>query len=452
VELNSQQKNSRLVTKLRSASLLTSKRQITDLIASSAEKGKSLSKWPFAKKPAFLDFQESDPVFSFCMDEIRSSWEFKTLRDLVDLDTTVNQIAEIETAQKILGQHLAELGFEVTYQQPESVASGPLMIAELKGQSAECISLIGHVDTVLPPFANGNFEIDSQKKQVTGSGVIDNKGSLVVGLSGLRSFLSGLGGRKPKHTIRFVSSPNEEIGSTGWTHRFRELGESTKFALGLEPALDGGNIIAARRGNRWYDVLIKGREAHAGRSYGHHVNAAHDVALKIVELQKLNHYRKHMSVSVGHLEGGRGKHNVVCGSVHMKLDVRFATKKQREKLQKAIEKILMTSKQSSVCKSHHSKTQFEIVDDCPPFAMTYRSKKLAKKHARRISELENIPVKAMRSGGAGDINYFAEHSHIVLDGLGAKGFGMHSEYETIELDSIWSRAHALSRLLKDINS
>ncbi|NQZ02450.1 MAG: M20/M25/M40 family metallo-hydrolase, partial [Bdellovibrionales bacterium] len=389
--------------------------------------------------------------FSYCMVEIQACWGFKTLRDLVQLDTTSGKMAEIEAAQKILGHNLQELGFSVQYRQPESGIGGPLLVAELAGQSAECISLIGHVDTVLPPFAKGNFQIDPDKRQVRGSGVIDNKGSLIVGLSGLRSFLSGLGGRKPSYTLRVVSSPNEEVGSTGWTGQFRELGQSTKFALGLEPALEGGHIIAARRGNRWYDVQIKGREAHAGRSYGHHVNAAHDLAMKIVELQKLNNYRKHMSVSVGHVEGGRGKHNVVCGNVDMKLDVRFATKKQREKLQRAIEKILMTSKQSSVCKSHHSKTRFEIVDDCPPFAMTFQSKKLAKKHARRLSELEGKEIKALRSGGAGDINYFAEHSHIVLDGLGAKGFAMHSDYETIELESLWSRSHALSRLLKDIN-
>lgn len=432
--------------------MLTSKRQISDFIASSTEKGKGLGKWPFSRKPSSLDFSESNPHESYALEEIQSSWEFKTLKDLVQLDTSTHQVAEIERAQKIVAGHLEPLGFEVTFESPQAPLTGPLLIAELRGKSPECISLIGHVDTVLPPFANGNFAIDKLKKQVTGSGVIDNKGSLVVGLSGLRAFLSSLGGRKPRNTIRFVCSPNEEVGSTGWTGRFRELGESTKYALGLEPALDGGHIIAARRGNRWYDVQVEGREAHAGRSYGHHVNAAHDVALKIAELQKLNNYRKHMSVSVGHLEGGRGKHNVVCGHVKMKLDVRFATKKQREKLQKAIEKILLTSRQSSVCKAHSSKTRFEIVDDCPPFAMTFGSKRLAKKHARRVAELENQDVRALRSGGAGDINYFAEYSQIVLDGLGAKGFGMHSEFETIELDSIWSRSHALSQLLKDINS
>lgn len=120
-------------------------------------------------------------------------------------------------------------------------------------------------------------------------------------------------------------------------------------------------------------------------------------------------------------------------------------------MQRNIEKILMTSRQYSVDKKHHSKSRFEIVDDCPPFAMTFRSKLLARKHAKMISDLEGKEIKAIRSGGAGDINYFAEHSNIVLDGLGARGSSMHSEYETIELDSIWSRGHALNRLLKDIN-
>jgi len=53
--------------------------------------------------------------------------------------------------------------------------------------------------------------------------------------------------------------------------------------------------------------------------------------------------------------------------------------------------------------------RFEIVDDCPPFAMTFRSKRLARKHAKLITELEGKEIKAIRSGGAGDINYFAEN-------------------------------------------
>ena len=61
---------------------------------------------------------------------------------------------------------------------------------------------------------------------------------------------------------------------------YRELAANTAIAFGLEPALDNGSIIHQRRGNRWYEINVEGREAHAGRSYGTHANAAHDLAAK----------------------------------------------------------------------------------------------------------------------------------------------------------------------------
>src|SRR5206468_1805465 len=138
--------------------------------------------------------------------------------------------------------------------------------------------------------------------------------------------------------------------------------------------------IHQRRGNRWYEIQVEGHEAHAGRSYGEHTNAAHDLAAKISALTKLTNYPKHMSVNVGRIEGGKDRFNIICGNASMKLDVRFATLEQREAMHNKIEKILSTPVETSVSGKLATKTSWQIVDDCPPFSLTSRARKVARSY------------------------------------------------------------------------
>ena len=59
---------------------------------------------------------------------------------------------------------------------------------------------------------------------------------------------------------------------------------------------------AAIAGTSWWC----GHEAHAG-AHGEHVNAAHELTLKIAKMHKLTDYRKEVSVNVGHIQGGKDK-------------------------------------------------------------------------------------------------------------------------------------------------
>ena len=178
--------------------------------------------------------------------------------------------------------------------------------------------------------------------------MIDNKGGLIVGLAALERFLRKFA--DTRYSLRVICSPNEEMGSVGFTEIFRELAPSSVVGFGLEPALDNGSVIHQRRGNRWYEIKVLGHEAHAGRSYGQHVNAAHDLAAKIVALSKLNDLPKHISVNIGHFEGGKDRFNIICGEARAKLDVRFATLESREAVHAKIERILQTPFEFSVDK------------------------------------------------------------------------------------------------------
>jgi len=373
--------------------------------------------------------------------------ELERLKEFTTINSATLEKAGVALIQDKVSAVLSDLGFVV-----RNTSGDPrfadLIVAERLGKQRKFITLVTHTDTVLSNFRP--FEVDLQSERAFGSGVIDNKGGVVVGLSALERFLTAF--PATEYSLRFVCSPNEEMGSIGFTEIFRGLAGDTVVAFGLEPALDNGAIIHQRRGNRWYQIDIEGREAHAGRSYGEHANAAHDLAAKITQLAKLNNHAKHMSVNVGHLNGGKDRYNIICGDAHAKLDVRFATLEQRETLHRKIEKILSSETEISPSGKFKTTTVWKIVDDCPPFSLTRHAKKLSRSYSALVSQLEGRKVHSHSAGGAGDVNYVSAPHNIVLDGLGPVGGEMHTKMEFVSTPTLETRAQALAGFLHHLQT
>lgn len=373
--------------------------------------------------------------------------ELERLKEFSGVNSATLEKAGVAELQDRVSGILQGLGFKIQSVRGEDRFAN-LVVAERPGKSRKFISLVTHTDTVLANFRP--FELDHSLERAFGSGVIDNKGGVVVGLSALERFLRQF--PETEYSLRWICSPNEEMGSIGFTEIFRELGADTVVAFGLEPALDNGSIIHQRRGNRWYQIEVEGREAHAGRSYGEHANAAHDLAAKIMALSRLTNYSKHMSVSVGHFGGGKDRYNIICGNAQAKLDVRFATIEQREYLHRKIEKILGQPLEISTCFKHKTSTTWQIADDCPPFSLTRRAKRLARSYAALVSQLEGQKVYSQPAGGAGDVNYLSAPHNVVLDGLGPVGGEMHTKHEFVSIPSLKTRAQALAGFLHHLQT
>ncbi len=374
----------------------------------------------------------------------------RLLKELVDVSSPTTEPTSVNHVQTILSRELQELGFEIELQANPDPAcrSGDLLVATLPGESSSHITFVSHSDTVLDIETTGRFTKTADGQRATGSGVIDNKGGLVVAIMGVKLYLGSLGARRPPLSLRFVISPNEEAGSLGFQDEFRRLSQDSVMVLGFEPALENGSIVESRRGNRWYQVHVKGQEAHAGRCRGEQINAAHDLAIKIAKLHKLNRPSKGVAVNVAQFEGGRDRFNVVCGFMSAKIDARFPSFKAREALHQKIEKTLLKAAVRSPITGLTSQTSYTIEDDCPPFSSTRESRRLLKLYLREVSEVEGRSVRAERAGGAGDVNYMSREGVVVFDGLGPIGGKMHTPDEFIQLSSLSSRATALFRFLR----
>ncbi len=368
--------------------------------------------------------------------------EVRLLEELCAIDSQSLNRQGVQRAQLWVADFLSKLGFEISML-PGDARFADLLVAERAGRSDQFISLVAHTDTVLRNW--GKLRFDSHSRAF-GSGVIDDKGGVVVGLTALQRLLSQ--DSRTAYSLRFICSPNEEVGSIGFTEKYRELAKDTAIALGLEPALDSGNIIHQRRGNRWYDIDIEGQEAHAGRSKGDHANAAHAMAEKIQALARLNEPDEDVNVNVGHVRAGRDLHNVICGHAHVKLDTRFPSAATRDRLHQDIDRILCTPGDARVCGHIPARVRYSIVDDCPPFSLTERSRELADFLAHSIGEIEGRSVLSQASGGAGDVNYLSTDTNLVLDGLGPVGGLMHTEREFLYVNTLSTRASALAQLLR----
>ena len=380
------------------------------------------------------------------------------LRELVDIDSLTTEADGVNRVQGVIARELRAMGFECVLTPNQTTASGDLLVGTLRGQDQKrFITFVSHADVVMGLDAVGPYRVLPDQLHARGPGVIDNKGGISVALEGLKQYLdelktTGGGTTLPKLSLRFVSSANEEAGSPGFQEILARFADDSALVLGFEPAVDNGSIIESRRGNRWYQIKIKGAEAHAGRCKGEELNAAHEAALKISKLAKLNDIKNGLSVNVGQMSGGRGRFNIVCGEIDMKLDTRFSSFESRDKLHRQIESILLTPSIRSHLTGEKTQTTYTIADDCPPFSATKASRALLKSYLKTVKQLERRSIIAVKAGGAGDVNYISAQNVIVLDGLGAIGGQMHTPEEFIYLPSLSTRAMALVSFLSRIDA
>lgn len=371
------------------------------------------------------------------------------LKQLVNLPSPTAIQNQVRATHAIVASELEALGFKINWQRDPSGKTDDLLIAEKPSPiRKKFVTFVSHIDTVLSveesgPYRESHSQVENQApiRLAHGAGIIDNKGGLVVLIESLREYLAL--NPIPVLGLRVVSSPDEECGSAAWHKIFQEIGAQSAAVLGFEPALEDGSIVTSRRGNRWYNINVQGIEAHAGRCHGEERNAAHDAARLIVSLvtgvETLKRRQgtalgKGLSLHVGHIEGGRDKHNIVCGSVRIKLDTRFSNFEERD----LVHRLVLDSIQEI------GNSSYEIVDDCPPFDREPRYALAVNQLLTALSESEGRSIQAVTAGGAGDVNHMSRPGLLVMDGLGPVGGRMHTVAEYIELESLGTRVITLA--------
>lgn len=222
------------------------------------------------------------------------------------------------------------------------------------------------------------------------------------------------------------------------------------LVLGFEPSLDDGSLIESRRGNRWYKIEVKGREAHAGRAHAHGVNAAHELVQKLDLLQKLTDYGRDTTVSIASIRTPNDRYNIVCGEAEAKIDSRFGDFDESKRVHGQIVQILEKSLVSSPEDGAKAETSFTVEDDCPPVSPKGEAKLLISDYLNIVQKLEKRTIRSSRSNGSADCNYMNREGLIIIDGLGPTGGGLHSPDEFLQIESLETRSQALAEFLEKL--
>jgi glutamate carboxypeptidase len=378
------------------------------------------------------------------------------LQELTLIDSGTENGLGVQSVQKVVERELKNLGLNPAYVSADSSSNAstgaldiaPILVASRAGQSGseKYVDLVTHADTAWVKSSDRfRFDADVEKTGLAfGPGIIDDKGGIVVALEGLKRFLKK---SKGGLSIRLICSPTEETGSQGFHKFFKSLSETSKMVLGFEPSLEDGSIIQSRRGNRWYHIHVHGKEGHAGRDHQHGVNAAHELAFKMVQLHQLTDYGRNLTVSVGQISGGT-KFNVICGEAEAKVDVRFSDLKTREEAHQKIEKIISGSSLAENADGQLPQASYEIADDCPSFGADRESSAYVAKYLELLEKVEGKSTQARQGGGSSDANYMSREGLVIIDGLGASGGKIHSPDEFIRLESLETRAECLAQFLE----
>lgn len=399
---------------------------------------------------SFADFR---PFLNF--DELSPEWLASVLTRWASINSYSYNLAGLEKMLAALEQDFSVLGGEIqriellpqTTMNPDGqTVARPLgralRIRKRPGAKRK-IFLCCHMDTVFPEDHEFQNCARIGENTLTGPGVADAKGGLLVMLTALSCFEKSPWADNLGWEV--LINPDEEIGSPGSAPLLVEAAKENNLGLVFEPCFPDGKLVGQRKGSGNFSVLIRGKAAHAGRDPHAGRNAINATAQFILELNSIHDPDRGITVNAGYIEGG-GPVNVVPDRAFCRFNVRVATKddEQRfdEHLSRALDKInALDGISLTIAGGFGRKPKpldegtsklLEILSDC----------------GRDLG----VALQWTTSGGTCDGNNLAAEGLLTVDSLGPRGGNLHTGSEYVVIDSLVERAKLSGLLLMKLAS
>lgn len=296
------------------------------------------------------------------------------------------------------------------------------------------ILMMGHYDTVHPV---GKLPVILEEHVLKGPGVLDMKCGLVMAVWLCRMMKD--------FCVDFHASllfnGDEEIGSSDSKHILIEKAKEAKCALIFEPAVENGDLKTGRKGAMACTVRMHGKAAHAGNNPLSGINAIEEMAHHVIALQKLNDHEVGTTVNVGKITGGTVS-NVVPDFCEIKVDLRYKTLSEKNRIKKAIEDIPMTN--VNVVRELH------FSEGSNPMEQSEKNIELYKK-MKQSAACFGLELNHQFVGGASDGNRISFVGLPILDGMGAVGKGIHALDEQINIEKTLEKMAVTALFLTKMN-
>jgi glutamate carboxypeptidase len=362
------------------------------------------------------------------------------IRELVERETTSREESSLNEIARFVARQLQMVGGEIDM--TEQSGFGTHLRAYFDYQhdpETRCLLVIGHLDTVWPigTIDKMPFRVTSEGR-AHGPGIFDMKSGIAIAIEALRTIDTMR--LKTQRPIKVLLTCDEEIGSRTSRPLVEEEAKRAAAALVLEPPVTGGIVKTGRKGIGAFTVRALGRAAHSGLDPDKGVNAIVELAYQTQRIMALNDYVRGITVNVGMFNGGTAM-NVVPAEATAKVDVRFWTTKDGERIINAIRNLTPV----------HPESRLEITGGVNRPPMPRNEKNLALfEHARSLAAELGFELRDQVVGGGSDGNFTAAMGVPTLDGLGVDGAGAHAENEHIIVGDIPRRAALLTRLMQTV--
>ncbi len=295
------------------------------------------------------------------------------------------------------------------------------------------ILLLGHHDTVWPTGSLDRHPFEVRDGRLRGPGCFDMKAGLVMGFHALAAV-------EDRDGVTLLVTGDEELGSPSSRRLIEDEARGLAAALVLEASAEAGALKTERKGVSLYDVVVRGRAAHAGLEPERGVNATIEAAHQVLAISQLGSAVVGTTVTPTRMEAGTTT-NTVAAWGHVAVDVRARTAVEQERVHRALHALRPVLEGA----------RLEIIGGVnrPPLEAT-ASSALFHRAARLAEDLGLPPLSRAAVGGGSDGNFTAGVGTPTLDGLGAVGGGAHAADENVVVSELPGRTALLTALVTQL--
>lgn len=312
----------------------------------------------------------------------------------------------------------------------------------MRPQAPIQILLSGHYDTVFDtadPFQKCTW-LDADTLNAPGAS--DMKGGIVTLFAALDAFESSGAASNSRLGWQILLNPDEEIGSHGVKHLFKQAAKEHDFALIFEPARPNGTIVRSRMGIGGAIATCHGKAAHAAKIPNDGRNAVVALAEYVVSVSRIPQEMPGVLLTVGNIKGGGAATNVIPDLAKSELDLRVTRMDQVEPLFARLRELAAPINAREGFRLEIEAWINRLPKECGP-----AEEAAFAAWRENAAAFDAGPIDWVHTGGGSDGNLLSADGLPNLDGLGPIGDGLHSAREVCRISTIAPRAQIAALFL-----
>jgi glutamate carboxypeptidase len=292
------------------------------------------------------------------------------------------------------------------------------------------VLILGHHDTVFPmgTLEQRPFRVDDGV--ATGPGVFDMLGGIVQAVHGLSRL-------DDRSFVEILFSADEEVGSVHSRALIEDRARACGNVLVLEPSADGGGLKTGRKGCGTFEVVVRGRAAHAGLEPEKGINALVECAHQVLAISELGRPEVGTTVTPTVATSGTAD-NVVPAEAVVRVDVRVESAAEKARVEAAMAHLTAVDDAATVTVRGGVSR--------PPMPES------ASATLFPLAEQASPGISGFAVGGGSDGNFTAAIGVPTLDGLGAVGGGAHADSEHVVVTTMPERAALVANIVMGIGA